>query len=77
MIQTNLKQMDLKKIEIKQFINYIITYIITFDDVNSIINEYKTQSEKAIITERILDIIIKFGFCDKFDNYDYIHLTGN
>ena len=73
MIQTNLKQMDLKKIEIKQFINYIIT----FNDVNSIINEYKTQSEKAIITERILDIIIKFGFCDKFDNYDYIHLTGN
>ena len=73
MIQTNLKQMDLKKIEIKQFINYIIT----FNDVNSIINEYKTQSEKSIITERILDIIIKFGFCDKFDNYDYIHLTGN
>ena len=58
---------------VKDFIDYVIT----FDNVDDILDNYKTQSEKGFIFERLFDIIIKFGFCDVFINSDFNHLIGN
>jgi hypothetical protein len=58
---------------IKQFIDYIIA----FDNIDEILETCKNQSTKGFIFERLFDIIIKFGFCDKFINSDYNHLIGN
>lgn len=57
----------------KQFIDYIIT----FNNIDDILDKCKTQSEKGFIFERLFDIIIKFGFCDIFPNSQYSHLIGN
>ena len=58
---------------IKEFIEYILD----FENVNDILDTYESQSEKGFIFERLFDIIIKFGFCDIFNNTDFTHLTGN
>jgi hypothetical protein len=58
---------------IKDFIDYIIT----FDDIDDILENCKTQSEKGFIFERLFDIVIKFGFCDVFTNSNFNHLSGN
>jgi hypothetical protein len=58
---------------IKSFIDYIIT----FNNIDDILDTYKSQSEKGFIFERLWDIIIKFGFCDIFKNSEYKHLIGN
>ena len=57
---------------IKHFINYIITR----NSVDDILESYETQSEKGYVFERLYDIVIKFGFCDIFNN-NYDHLIGN
>ena len=54
-----------------------IDYIITFDNVDNILENCKTQSEKGFIFERLFDIIIKFGFCPIFSNSNFNHLIGN
>ena len=64
---------DFTNMNIKDFIDYIIT----FDDVDDILENCKTQSEKGFIFERLFDIVIKFGFCDVFINNNYKHLIGN
>ena len=58
---------------IKSFINDIIK----FDNVNDILNQYKSQTDKGFVFERLFDIVIKFGFCDIFINNNYNHLIGN
>ena len=58
---------------IKDFIEYIIT----FDNIDKILDNYKSQTEKGFIFERLFDIVIKFGFCDIFANSNYNHLVGN
>jgi hypothetical protein len=58
---------------IKDFIDYIIS----FDNIDDILEKYKTQSEKGFIFERLFDIVIKFGFCDIFTNSYFNHLIGN
>ena len=58
---------------IKDFINHIIT----FNNVDDILKDCKTQSEKGFIFERLFDVIIKFGFCDVFDNSNFNHMIGN
>ena len=58
---------------IKKFIEKIIQ----FESVYGILDECKNQSEKGFIFERLYDIVIKFGFCEKFKNSDFIHLIGN
>jgi hypothetical protein len=58
---------------IKNFINYIIN----FNNIENILNNYKNQSEKGYIFERICDIIIKFGFCELFNNLEFNHMIGN
>ena len=54
-----------------------IYYIITFDNIDDILQNSKTLSEKGFIFERLFDIVIKFGFCDIFNNNNFDHLIGN
>ena len=69
--------MNFTNMNIKDFIDYIIT----FDNVNDILENCKTQSEKGFIFERLFDIVIKFGFCNVFINSPinghFNHLSGN
>lgn len=67
------KEMNFTNMNIKEFINYIIT----FDNVDDVLENCKTQSEKGFIFERLFDIVIKFGFCDIFTNSNFNHLIGN
>ena len=67
------KEMNFTNMNIKNFIDYIIT----FDDVDDILENCKTQSEKGFIFERLFDIVIKFGFCNVFTNSNFNHLSGN
>jgi hypothetical protein len=67
------KEMNFTNMNIKDFIDYIIT----FDNVDDILENCKTQSEKGFIFERLFDIVIKFGFCDVFTNSNFNHLSGN
>ena len=54
-----------------------ISYIITCNNIDEILNTCKTPSEKGFIYERLFDIVIKFGFCEKFTNNNFNHLVGN
>ena len=65
--------MNFTNMNIRSFIEYIIS----FDNVNDILENCKTQSEKGFIFERVFDIVIKFGFCDVFINSNFNHLYGN
>ena len=65
--------MNFTNMNIKDFINYIIT----FNNVDDILDNCKTQTEKGFIFERLFDIVIKFGFCDVFINSNFNHLSGN
>lgn len=61
----------------KMNIGDFIDYIVTFDNIDDILNTCNSQSEKGFIFERIFDIVIKFGFCDIFPNSQFDHLCGN
>jgi hypothetical protein len=65
--------MNFSKTTIKDFIDYIIT----FDNVDDILDTLEFQSSKCFIFERIFDVIIKFGFCDVFTNNAYNHYIFN
>ena len=65
--------MTFNNINIKDFIDYIIT----FNNINDILETIITDSEKGFIFERLFDVVIKFGFCDIFPNNEYNHLIGN
>ena len=54
-----------------------IKYIITFDNIDDILDTCKTHSDKGYIFERLWDVIIKFGFCNIFTNSNFNHLIGN
>jgi hypothetical protein len=54
-----------------------IKYIITFNNIDDILDTYTTQSEKGFIFEKLFDIVIKFGFCDVFTNSKFDHMVGN
>jgi len=58
-------------------IKTFIDYIITFDNVDHILDTCKTPQDKGFIFERLFDIVIKFGFCSYFTNSNYKHLIGN
>jgi len=66
-------KMNFTNLNIKDFIDYIIT----FDNVNTILENCNTQGEKGLVFERLFDIVIKFGFCDVFINSNFNHLIGN
>ena len=65
--------MNFTNTNIKDFIYHIIK----FNNIDDIIDSCKTDSEKGFIFERLFDIIIKFGFCDIFNNSNFYHLIGN
>ena len=58
-------------------VNDFITSVSLLNNIDDILNDCKTPSEKGFIFERLFDIIIKFGFCDIFPNNQYNHLIGN
>ena len=58
---------------IKSFIDYIIT----FKNIDDILETCNTQSEKGFIFERLFDIVIKFGFCDIFINSNLFNKPYN
>jgi hypothetical protein len=64
---------NFNNINIREFIEYIISY----NNIDEILNTCQTQSQKGFIFERLFDIIIKFGFCNLFNNSEYYHLYGN
>ena len=65
--------MKLANMNIKQFIDYIIK----FNNIDDILDNFTTQSEKGFVFERLFDIVIKFGFCDIFTNSKFNYLRGN
>lgn len=67
------KEMNFTNMNIKDFIDYIIT----FENIDDILQKCTTQTEKGFIFERLFDIVIKFGFCDIFTNSNFNHLIGN
>ena len=67
------KEMNFTNMNIKDFIDYIIT----FDNIDIILDNCKTQSEKDFIFERLFDVVIKFGFYNIFTNFNFNHLIGN
>ena len=67
------KEMNFTNMNIKDFIDYIIT----FDNIDDILDNCKSQSEKGFIFERLFDIVIKFGHCSLFSNTNFNHLIGN
>jgi hypothetical protein len=58
---------------IKDFIYKIIKY----NNVDEILNQCNTQSNKGFLFERLWDIVIKFGFYELFQNFKYGHFYGN
>ena len=73
MTTIKIKEINFTKMIIKDFIEYIIT----FDNIDDILENCKSQSEKGYVFERLFDIIIKFGFCNVFTNSNFNHLYGN
>ncbi len=65
---------EIKNISVNEFILDIVKYN-SIDEILELYN--KSQSNVGFVFERLYDIIIKFGFCDKFKNSDYNHLIGN
>ena len=53
-------------------IKSFIEHIITFNNIDDILDTYNSQSEKGFIFERLYDIIIKFGFCEIFKMHKQI-----
>jgi len=43
----------------------------------SLINSFETQIERGFVFERLFDLIIKFGCCDRFPSALYAYKTGN
>ena len=64
---------SIKNMIIEEF----IIHITRFDNVDDILNICKNQSEKGFIYERIWDICIKFGFCNRFQKSNFTHMIGN
>jgi hypothetical protein len=60
-------------INLYEFINYIKYK----NNVEEIINDFESQSEKGFIFERLWDLVIKFGFCQSFPNSEYEHIISN
>ena len=58
-------------------IEEFIMYIVRFDSVDDILDSCKNQSEKGFVYERLWDICIKFGFCNRFQKSDFTHMVGN
>ena len=58
---------------IKEFIDFILE----FDNVEDILNTCELQYDKYFVFKILFDIVIKFGFCNIFNNINFTHLIGN
>ena len=58
-------------------IDEFIKYIITHNSIDDILNTCKNQSAKGFVFEQLWNVIIKFGFCNIFNNSNYHHMVGN
>jgi hypothetical protein len=65
--------MNYSNTSIKNFIEHVIS----FDCIDDILKSCLNKSEKGFIFEKLFDIIIKFGFCDIFNNKNFNHIMGN
>ena len=65
--------LKIAQISLKEFALSLSKYI----DVYEVLDNYNTQSLKGFIVERLWDLVIKFGCCNKFSNNEYEHLDGN
>ena len=43
----------------------------------ALVNEELTASKRGNVFEKVIDLIIKFGFCPNFPNNEYAHYEGN
>ncbi len=60
--------------KLRDFIHDIIHKDLSVDDV---LSNSASESEKGCVYERLWDLVIKFGFCEKFPKSRYDNLTGN
>lgn len=65
--------MNYTNISIKDFIHHIIK----FNNISEILDTCNCQAERGFIFERLFDIVIKFGFCDRFSNLNFFHIIRN
>ena len=65
--------MAFSNMKLRDFINYVVT----LDNIDSVLSKCTNDSEKGFIFERMTDVVIKFGFCDLFKNSEYHHMIGN
>ena len=70
---TYMTNMNFTDMNIENFIEYIIT----FDNIDDILDTCKTQSDKGFIFERLWNVMFTFGFCNNFSNSNFNHLIGN
>jgi superfamily II DNA or RNA helicase len=61
------------QVSLKEFVMSFTKY----NDVYAVLDEFKSQSTKGFVYERLWDLVIKFGCCDVFQNDDYEHRDGN
>jgi hypothetical protein len=54
-----------------------IDHIITFNNIDDILNSCQTPSEQGFIFERIIDLTVKLNTCPLFPNYTYTHKLNN
>ena len=75
-LKTDFKEDQTNKINgmnIEDFIKLITTH----ESVDSVLKSYDEQAIKGYVYERLWDIVIKFGFCDKFQRPEFTHMFGN
>ena len=68
--------MNVVNMNIKEFIEEICKEE-KYDTVDDILDMCGTQSMKGFVFEKLFDIVIKFGFCNRFPNSEVNHLIGN
>lgn len=61
----------------KKLQTFIEDDILKSENIYSILDRSKTQSEKGFVYERLWDLVIKFGFCPMFSNNSHNHQIGN
>jgi hypothetical protein len=54
-----------------------IDHIITFNNIDDILNSCKSPSERGFVFERIIDLTVKLNTCPLFPNYAYTHKLNN
>lgn len=59
------------------YFDFIKSKMFTLNSVDEIISQYRTDSTKGYAFERLWNILIKLGFCEKFNRQEYDHYTGN